>query len=222
MRTFAEFLATAELHKGGSKPVAQVLPSCLSADQLRAISDDRYLSQISLRVFQAGLKHKMVLDKWPHFEEVFKRFDPWACAMLSDEEIEALMQEKRIIRHMGKIKSIRQNAQMIRQVGQQHGSFGEFIAQWPIDNIIELWWYLKKHGAQLGGQSGARFLRNVGKDTFLLTEDVVNVLVAEGVLDKTPSSKKDWHKAQQAFNVLHQQSGRPFCEISRILSMNTY
>src|SRR6266446_6635722 len=47
-----------------------------SPAELKALTDDRYLSQMSLRIFRAGLKHSLVDAKWPAFEEVFKGFEP--------------------------------------------------------------------------------------------------------------------------------------------------
>jgi 3-methyladenine DNA glycosylase Tag len=58
----------------------------------------------------------------------------------------------------------------------------------------------------------------VGKDTFCLTRDVVGALVRQGVVDRNPTAKRDLQQVQDAFNEWQQQSGRPLCEISRILS----
>ena len=119
---------------------------------------------------------------------------------------------------MGKIKSIRDNAQFLRHTSQDHQGFGKFLAEWPVENIVELWWELKKKGKQLGGMSGAAFLRMVGKDTFLLTNDVIAVLKNERVVEKTPTSKRDMLAAQAAFLTWREQSQRSLCEISRIVS----
>ena len=65
------------LNRFGSAAALEArLPQVRSAEQLRVISDDRYLSMIALRVFRAGLKHSVVDAKWPAFEEVFFGFDP--------------------------------------------------------------------------------------------------------------------------------------------------
>jgi 3-methyladenine DNA glycosylase Tag len=220
MRSFAEILATAQLHRGGYANVEADLPIAKTPAQLAEISDDRYLSLMSLRVFQAGLKHDLVLSKWPNFERVFQHFDPFHCAMLSDEDLESCMQYRDLIRHLGKLKAIRENARFVREVVGRLRGFGHFIAEWPSSEIVDLWLYLRKHGCQLGGLSAPRFLRMAGKDTFLLTDDVVAVLRAEGVLNKAPTSKRDLYAAQSAFNHWARESGRPLCEISRIVSMN--
>lgn len=220
MRPFASLLATAELHQGGPASVAAKLPVYLDADQLAAITDDRCLSTMTLRVFQAGLKHSVVAQKWPQFERHFNHFEPFRCAMISDDELDLAMANRELIRHPGKLRSIRLNAQMVRETSRNHNGFGRFLAQWPGQDIVGLWRFLKKHGCQLGGMSGARFLRLLGKDTFLLTEDVVAVLKAEGVLAKTPTSQRDMQLAQAAFNQWQGESGWPLCHISRVVSMN--
>lgn len=219
MRLFADIIATAALHKGGMPSVEAALPRCLSAEQLQQLDDARLLSILCLRVFQAGLKHDLVAAKWPHFEQRFHQFAPSACAMLSDEDIEQAASDRQLIRHLGKLKAIRHNAQMVLEIARQQGSFAEFISAWPTSDIVGLWRYLKKHGAHLGGMSAARFLRLIGKDTFLLTDDVVAVLRAEKIVDKAPTSVAELHAVQQAFNTWQGECGRPLSHISRILSM---
>ena len=190
-----------------------------SAPQLRAVADSEYLSMISRRVFRAGLRHALVDAKWPAFEQAFFQFQPLRVASMSDEELEALMANRSIIRHWNKIKSVRNNAHFLLDIIQQHGSVGAWLADWPEQNIVGLWTLLKKQGSQLGGNSGAYFLRMVGKDTFVLTEDVVVALKAQGIVDKKPTSQKDLQAVQSVFNHWQQQCGRPLCQISRLLAM---
>ena len=218
MRSFREIYATAVLHRGGETAVEANLPEVRSPDELRALGDDRYLSEISRRIFRAGLKHSMVDARWPAFEKAFHGFDPLRVAMLSDEDLEALMQDKSIIRHFGKIRAVRVNAAWMLEVQRSSGSFGNFIADWPVDRIVELWLLMKKRGSQLGGLSAARCLRMLGKDTFILSDDVVAVLRAEGIVDKAPTSKRDLFLTQAAFNQWSEESGRCLAHISRIVS----
>src|ERR1051326_1606108 len=81
----------------GSAALEARLPTPKTLDQLKATPDDRYLSQMSLRVFRAGLKHSLVDAKWPAFEEVFLGFDPRRVRAMSDEALEALMGDSRLI-----------------------------------------------------------------------------------------------------------------------------
>ncbi len=194
------------------------LPQPESAATLRALSDDRYLSMISLRVFRAGLKHSLVDAKWPAFEEVFFGFATEKVVLMSAEHIERLMQDARLIRHLGKLKSVPRNAQFVRDIAAEHGSFGAWIADWPVDDITGLWTQLAKRGTQLGGLSAPRLLRMLGKDTFVPTNDVVAALKAQGIVDKVPSSLRDKAAVQTAFNTWQAESGRPLCQLSWMLA----
>lgn len=195
------------------------LPIPATAAQLTAVSDDRYLSLMALRVFRAGLRHSVVDAKWPNFEEVFWGFDPEKVVLMSAEHIERLMQDTRIIRHLGKLKSVPRNAQMLLDVSKGYGSFGAFLAQWPEHDIVGLWRYLAKQGYQLGGLSAPRFLRMAGKDTFVLSTDVVAALVAQDIVTKNPTSQRDLSAVQEAFNIWQTQSGRPLCQLSMLLAL---
>lgn len=219
MITFDELLATAVLHKGSRGNVMVSLPEPLSHQALVALPDSVYLSTLTRRIFQAGLKHSVIDAKWPAFEQAFKGFNPLACAHMDDAAFDALMANRNLIRHLGKMRSVQANAAMVLHKAREFGSFARFIADWPCHNIVGLWQTLKKEGAQLGGMSGARFLRLVGKDTFLLTDDVVAVFKGQGVVSKAPTSQKDLQLVQQVFNDWHAQSGMPYCQISRIASM---
>ena len=219
MKSFQDIYDTACLHKGGAQEVEARLPTFYSPQELAARPNSDFLSLMSLRIFRAGLKHSMVDAKWPAFESVFNGFEPAFCANLSDEFIEGCLSKPELIRHYGKLKTIRANAVFVLEKSESHGSFGQYLAGWPIEDIVGLWFELKKYGAHLGGGSAASFLRMAGKDTFMLTNDVVAVLKNEAVVSKAPSSKRDLEAVQQAFNTWRAECGRPLCEISRIVSM---
>ncbi|WP_346840795.1 DNA-3-methyladenine glycosylase I [Metapseudomonas otitidis] len=207
------------LNRFGSAEVLEArLPQPRSDGELRSIPDDRYLSLLALRVFRAGLKHSLVDAKWPAFEEVFFGFDPQKVVLMSAEHLERLMQDTRLIRHLGKLKSVPRNAQFVLDVVREKGCFGALIADWPVTDVVGLWKYLAKHGNQLGGLSAPRFLRMAGKDTFIPTDDMVAALKAQGVIDKAPTSQKDLALVQAAFNRWHEESGRPLCQLSVMLA----
>lgn len=203
---------------GSPAALEAMLPQPRSAAELRKISDDRYLSLIALRVFRAGLKHSLVDAKWPAFEEVFFGFVPEKVALMSAEHLERLMQDARIIRHLGKLKSVPRNAQFVLDVQKEKGSFGALIADWPVTDIVGLWKYLAKHGSQLGGLSAPRLLRMIGKDTFIPSDDMVAALKAQKIVDKVPTSLKELAAVQAAFNQWQAQSGRPLCQLSVMLA----
>lgn len=204
---------------GSRQALAARLPVARSAEELRAWPDDRYLSMLALRVFRAGLKHSVVDARWPAFEEVFFGFDPDKVVLMSAEHIERLMQDRRLIRHLAKLRSVPRNAQMVLDLRREYGSMGNLIADWPATDIVGLWRLLAKQGSQLGGLSVPRFLRMVGRDTFVTTPDVLAALVGMGVLDRpVATSQRDLATVQQAFNTLAGQSGRSLGQLSAMLA----
>ena len=197
------------------------LPRPLTSDELKRQGDDRYLSAMTRRIFHAGVQHAMVDAKWPEFEQAFQEFDPDAMALLGPEQIEAHMQNERLIRDRAKIKSIPENARFILDILQERGTgFGAFLADWPDTDTIGLWRLLAKRDARLGGRSAAGFLRLAGKDTFLLTSAVVARLVAEGVIEREPKSQRDLRAVQEAFNALRGDSGRQLCQLSALMALS--
>ncbi len=109
---------------------------------------------------------------------------------------------------------------MIADIARQHGSFARFIADWPTGNIIGLWAWLKQHGARLGGNTGPYALRAIGKDTFILSDDVEAYLRASRVFDGGISSKRSQAQIQQQFNQWHSESGRSLQHISQIIALS--
>ena len=219
-QSFSEIYARAASRHGGADEVESQLPQPLSAKRLRSLGDDRLLSQMAKCVFRAGFVWQVVEAKWPGFEEAFLGFDPQAVASMSDRDLGALSEDRRIIRNPIKIRSVRDNATFVVDTAEVHGSFGRFVADWPASDIVSLWDLLKKEGQRLGGNTGPMFLREVGKDTFMTRPDVVGCLVDQGIVSKTPTGKRDLQATQEAFNSWMEESGRPLCQISRVLSMS--
>jgi 3-methyladenine DNA glycosylase Tag len=173
---------------------------------------------MSLRIFRAGLKHSLVDAKWPAFEGVFHGFEPRRVRAMSDDALQALLGDTRLIRHWGKIKSVRDNAAAMISIAEGHGSFGAWLADWPGTEIVELWEGLAKNFSQMGGNSGPTFLRMVGKDTFILTPSVTAALKRWGAVDAPPKNRKDRAAVQSCFNAWAAETGRPLCQLSLILA----
>jgi 3-methyladenine DNA glycosylase Tag len=220
MIDFGPILAAAEARAGGAAALRQRLPVAKSAGELRDVGDDRYLSLMSLRVFRAGLKHSLVDAKWPAFEKVFMGFAPRRVRAMSDEALEALMKDARLIRHWPKLRSVRANAAALCALAEAHGGMGAYLAGWPGERIVELWDEIAKRFSQMGGNSGPVFLRMAGKDTFILTPDVVRALERWAGFDGTLKGKAERRRVQEAFNAWASATGRPLSEISMILALS--
>ena len=217
---FAPIEKRAAARVGGADALEQALPTPSDGAALRQIGDDRYLSMMCRRIFRAGLRQALVDQRWPAFEEVFAGFEPRAVVNFDDEALEGLMSERRIIRHWRKIKSVRDNAAAMLQVSAESGAFGAYLADWPTTDIVGLWRDLARRFSQMGGNSSSYFLRMVDKDTFRLTGDVVKALTTLGLIDRKPTSQKDLRRVQEAFNVWGEETGRPLCQLSRVLALS--
>jgi 3-methyladenine DNA glycosylase Tag len=217
--SFAPIRDAAEARHGAAALEAR-LPPVKNAAALRATADDRYLSQMSLRIFRAGLKHALVDRKWPAFEEAFFGFEPRAVRAMRDEEIEALLADKRLIGHLRKLRAVRDNAAVMLRLAEEHGSFGAWIAGWRAENIVALWEALEKDFSQMGGNSGPQFLRMVGKDTFILTPSVTAALRRWDAVEAPPKNRAERALVQSLFNAWAEETGRPLAHLSMILALS--
>ncbi|OLP54386.1 3-methyladenine DNA glycosylase [Rhizobium rhizosphaerae] len=222
MRDFGEIVVLAADRKGGILALDDALATtpALVSSAIAAIPDDRILAEMTRRIFNAGFSSKVIEAKWPAFEAAFMDFDVNACAFLSDDHFDALMQDRGIVRNGAKIRAVQINAQLVLDLASLHGSAARYFADWPDNDYVGLLNLLKERGSYLSGDAGMRFLRTIGKPAFITTKDVVAALVREGVIARAPTGKRDYAAIQEAFNRWSEQSGRNLTEISRILAMS--
>ena len=217
MEKFAAIHQRAAERKGGAAALQKLLPTVRSARALAGTKDDRWLAEMTRCVFQAGFVWRVVNHKWDDFEDVFFGFPPEKIILLSPEQLDRFSQNPRIIRNRQKVLTVQDNARYILEVAREHGSFGKFASRWPSSDLIGLFAHMKRHGARLGGMTGQRVLRNMGRDSFVITGDVVRALQRAGVdIGANPASKRELSLVQSAFNRWHAESGLPYSHISRI------
>lgn len=217
---FARIYTRAAKRKGSDVKLESMISLPLSSKDLERVGDDRFLAEFTKKVFQSGFVWRVVRQKWPNFEREFFDFNIEKLLLVPDEMYEKKATNPDIIRNLNKVRTIRENALMIRGVQDAHGSFSKFVAQWDSSDIIGLWDFLKKNGARLGGNTGPYALRFLGKDTFLLSRDVEGYFVARDLIEGSSRSKRSLLAIQNQFNEWQQQSGRTLQEISQIVSMS--
>lgn len=220
MRTFDELMDMALTYRGSVDAIEQELPTMKTADELKAIPDDRILAGMTKAVFQAGFNWKVIENKWDGFEEAFEGFVPVRWKFMSDDDLDSLVKDTRIVRNGTKILSVRDNAIMLCDLEDEYGSAAACIADWPQEDFIGLLEILHKRGSRLGGMTAQYFLRFLGKDGWAMSRDVATALIREGVIDKPPTSKSAQKAVQEAFNTWKADSGRPFAHISRVLAFS--
>ncbi|AAV94429.1 DNA-3-methyladenine glycosylase I [Ruegeria pomeroyi] len=219
MHHFDEILGLAAARHGGEAALEAKLTRPKSPAELTAMPEDRWLSVITKCVFQAGFNWKVIEAKWDGFEAAFDGFDIGRCALMDDEKFDALLQDARIVRNGTKIATVRDNAAFLLELRDEGGA-GQVLGGWPSSDYVGLLDLLKRRGSRLGGTTAQYAMRFAGRDSFILSRDVIARLIAEGVVDKAPASKKAMAQVQAAFNTWMEQSGRSLSEISRVLAMS--
>jgi len=218
MKTFDDILAMAAQHHGSAETVLADAANEHAVD-IANVPDDRLLATMTKAVFSAGFAWRVITAKWDGFEEAFLGFDPPRVAFFSDEDMDRLMSDKRIVRNGQKIKATIENARFVAETSKAHGGFGTFLSEWPADDQAGLLAHLGKHGSRLGGATAQYFLRFAGWDGWITSKDVCAALVREGVLDKpAATSKTAQRKIGEAINHWHKKSGQPRAVISKVLA----
>lgn len=219
MRHFYEIYAIAAERKGGADMLETMLPDPVSLTELAKVPEDRWLAQLTKSVFQAGFNWKVIEAKWQGFETAFHGFDVDRNAMMDDDTFDTLLKDERIVRNGAKIQTVRDNAVFLSSLRDKGGA-GTVLGGWPSTDYIGLLDLLKKEGNRLGGATAQYAMRFVGRDGWILSQDVVARLIAEGVVDKAPTSKGAMKAVQEAFNTWMEQSDRGLTQISRVLAMS--
>ena len=221
MESYEEIRARAEDRKGGAAALEALLADAEEHRRdMGELGDDRLLSEFSKRVFQAGFNWQVVESKWPGFETAFWGFDPGRCALMSDEDLDALLKDTGIVRHAKKILSVRDNAVFLCDLARESGSAAKVIGGWPVADQVGLLEMMKKRGTRLSGVTGQYALRFLGRDCFILSRSVVAALNRAGVIDGAATSKRALAAVQGAFNAWHEESGESYTRMSRVLAMS--
>lgn len=92
--------------------------------------------RLSLEAFQSGLSWATVLRKRDAFREVFLGFDPDAVATLSDDDLDTIAGDARIIRNRAKIRATRQNARATITLREQEGLSALIWSYRPDEPIV--------------------------------------------------------------------------------------
>ena len=218
---FKTILARAEKRKGGPKALQKLLPPKPDMKALAKLGDDRILAEMTRRVFSAGFAWSVIETKWPGFEKAFLGFRPAKLVFQPDDFWDGLLSDTGIVRNGAKISSVRENAAFVQEVAKEHRSFGQFLAKWPSSDQIGLLDLLTKRGSRLGGNSGQMFLRFIGWDGFVTSQDVVACLRDAGLdIAEEVRSKGDLARVQAQFNAWAEETGLPYVHLSRICAMS--
>lgn len=221
MISFSKVEEQAEYHHGSLSHIVEQVSEPLAKEQLIAIPDDRFLSELSKIIFQVGFNWTVVEKKWPAFEERFFGFKLDGCAFLSDEQLDAKGKSGQLIKNWPKLRAIRDNAIWLRELRDEHEGLGRYFVKLGDGRYCDAIKTLQKQGTRVGAKTAQFWLRRIGVDSLILSEDVVIALKRFQIIDKEPTSQKAWNKLQEALDFWQQESGHSLTYISRMLAFST-
>jgi len=122
-----------------------------------------YLDVITRAVFQSGMSWRVVEAKWGGFREAFARFDPVTVAEYTDDDVERLAADTRIIRNRRKIEATVTNAQALVAIEDEEpgGFMGWLQGRGDFDATVAA---LRGEFRFLGDMGAYYFLYVVGED----------------------------------------------------------
>ncbi len=128
----------------------------------RIDSDDELFGRLILEINQAGLSWDIILKKQENFRLAFDNFNIERIANYSNEKIAELLLNSGIIRNRLKINAVVYNANQIKHIQVEFGSFKNWL---DVNNskILEEWLKLfKKTFKFVGGEIVNEFLMSTG------------------------------------------------------------
>lgn len=149
MKTFSKLYERAAARKGGEAALEMLIGKPKSAAALAKIPDDRWLSAMARSVFRAGFNWTVVDNKWPDIEAAYNGFDSHKVAFQSDDDLDVLVKDPRVIRQWRKLKAIRANAQYVVDLAAEHGTAARYFADYPATDYIGLLDDMKKRGGRV-------------------------------------------------------------------------
>ncbi|MGT2846947.1 DNA-3-methyladenine glycosylase I [Streptococcus massiliensis] len=107
----------------------------------KPLHDERALFELlCLESYQSGLSWETVLNKRQAFRQAFHGYELDKVAAMSDQDLDALLDNPAIIRNKSKIHATRANASAFLAVQAEFGSFNDYLWAFvdfePIDNQV--------------------------------------------------------------------------------------
>jgi DNA-3-methyladenine glycosylase I len=113
------------------------------------------------------------MGKWDGFLAAFEEFDVDAVADFTDVDVERLSQDTRIIRYKAKIRAVVDNAGQMRQLADQHGSFGAWLRDnLASEGVSRTAKELARRFKYMSEDSSRRYLYAVGEDIGEVSEKI--------------------------------------------------
>ena len=125
-------------------------------------SDDELFGRLILEINQAGLSWTTILNKQDNFRLAFSSFNVDKISKYKEEDIKRLLNDTGIIRNKLKIKAVIYNAQQIKTLQKENGSFKNWLDNNSTLTLSEWVILFKKTFKFTGGEITKEFLISTG------------------------------------------------------------
>lgn len=103
--------------------------------------DDRFqFEMLCLEGASVGLSWAIIMHKREAYRTLFHGFDIDACAAMTDGELEMVLRDPGIIRNRNKVFSVRKNANIVKAIREEYGSFDAYLWSFTDGNVIDGHW----------------------------------------------------------------------------------
>jgi 3-methyladenine DNA glycosylase Tag len=137
-------------------------------------TDAGYLEAAARIIFMGGLNRAVVDNKWPGFRVAFHGFDVAVVADMTPADIDRLAADDRVIKYRAKLQAVVDNAQLMRQLAGEHGSFGAYVAAlYTAEGTAGAARSLARRFAYISEQGARHWLYSTGYDIGPVTDKVV-------------------------------------------------
>lgn len=130
----------------------------------RELTDELCFSTLVDVTFYSGMRAATVMSKLPVIHEHFADFRK--VAHFGPDDIDRIVGDDKMLRNRRKIEACVQNAKVMREIVEQHGSFSTYLAGFdpkgPFENLLLLKEELEARFAYLGGITVYHFMTDLG------------------------------------------------------------
>ena len=125
-------------------------------------SDAELFERLMLEINQAGLSWLTILKKRPAFRKAYHGFDPERVARYGARDVKRLLGDAGIIRNRLKVEAAIENARVVLELRQTHGSFAAWLAAHHPLTKAEWVKLFKRTFKFTGGEIVGEFLLSTG------------------------------------------------------------
>ncbi len=138
------------------------MPDGVAPAQIVPKSLDDYLEIQTKAVFQSGMSWKVVESKWGTIREAFHDFQIGAVASMDESAVDALTDDKRVIRNRRKLQAITDNGRKMIDLEDEFGTLQKYLRSH--DSFWDLVKDLRKQFKFMGEMDCYYWLYIVGED----------------------------------------------------------